>query len=86
MFSESKGHRLLLQLNRILFNFFFMVVVIAVGFLAFLLFPLARISFKISVDVFVQSIKSVLPFQCFGRRLAGNQMEVQLVLASYGIQ
>ena len=47
---------------------------------------LALISFKISVGVFVQSIKSVLPFQCFGRRLAGNQMEVQLVLASYGIQ
>ena len=47
---------------------------------------LALISFKISVDVFVQSIKSVLPFECFGRRLEGNQMEVQLVLASYGIQ
>ena len=47
---------------------------------------LALISFKISVGVFVQSIKSVLPFQCFGRGLAGNQIEVQLVLASYGIQ
>ena len=35
MFSESKGHRVLLQFSRFWLNFVFMVVVIAVAIFAF---------------------------------------------------